>query len=180
MYRSLRTTPSRNETCENEYVSDQGLQGILERHVFRDTKPPRGFRGPGHRIQVSRGNFVLCCPCLESLVAPSSPAHQRHRHHRQRVGCQVPKLGFILDPEAPETKPNRRPKPEPNAPDDEDRDDDTSYQKQMIFEFSDNNDRRKIAPGRVEHPPCHGARETCCLMTPGEYRVGREETELHL
>ena len=55
-------------------------------------------------------------------------ALRRHQLRRQRIGFLIPKLDFLIDPEAPETKPNCRPEPEPNAPDDEDHEDDTSQQ----------------------------------------------------
>ena len=47
-------------------MGNQGQLGILERHVFRDTNP-RGFRGSGHRVQVSRRNLAF-----ESLRAVSN------------------------------------------------------------------------------------------------------------
>ena len=66
--------------------------------MYSKTRTP-GIQGSGPRVQVSRGNFVLCCPYLH-------PWSTRYFSTSLiviigfvvRIGFLVPKLGFISTP----------------------------------------------------------------------------------
>ena len=88
-------------------MGDHGLLGILKKHVFRDTNP--GDSGFGSQSTSFPGKLRTLLSLPESvvnLVQLSTLRH--HRHRRLRFGfVLVPTLVFLLDPDAPETKPKR-------------------------------------------------------------------------
>ena len=87
--------------------------------MYSKSRTP-GIQGSGLRVQVSRGNFILCCPYLY----PWSTRYFFTSHIVVIIfvvcsGFSVPRLGFISTPKRRTRNPTAGRNPEPRRPEPE-------------------------------------------------------------